>query len=160
HELLDWLSKLHKEEKGENLAELVAHMALMDILERNNEEKESDAVYLMTLHAAKGLEFPYVYMVGVEEETLPHRNSIMEDNLEEERRLAYVGITRAQKELTITHAAHRRRYGEDLECEPSRFLTELPEEDVEWQGGGRKVDEAKSKERGRAHLASLKDLLA
>ncbi|TNF35363.1 MAG: DNA helicase Rep [Gammaproteobacteria bacterium] len=160
HELLDWLSKLAKEEKGENLAELVAHMALMDILERNNEEKQSDAVYLMTLHAAKGLEFPYVYMVGVEEETLPHRTSIMEDNLEEERRLAYVGITRAQKELTITHAAHRRRYGEDLECEPSRFLTELPEEDIEWQGGGRKVDEAKSKERGRAHLASLKDLLA
>ena len=160
HELLDWLSRLAKEEKGENLGELVAHMTLMDILERNNEEEQADAVYLMTLHAAKGLEFPYVYMVGVEEETLPHRTSIMEDSLEEERRLAYVGITRAQRELTLTYATHRRRYGEDVECEPSRFLSELPEDEVEWEGGGREVDEEKSRERGRAHLASLKDLLA
>ncbi len=84
----------------------------------------------------------------------------MEDNLEEERRLAYVGITRAQKELIITHAKNRRRYGEDVECEPSRFLAELPEDDVEWEGGGRTVDKEASKERGRAHLSSLKDMLA
>ena len=160
HELLDWLGRLAEEEKGETLGELVAHMTLMDILERNNEEENADAVYLMTFHAAKGLEFPYVYMVGVEEETLPHRTSIMEDSLEEERRLAYVGITRAQRELTLTYATHRRRYGEDIECEPSRFLAELPEEEVEWIGGNREVDEEKSRERGRAHLASLKDLLA
>jgi ATP-dependent DNA helicase Rep len=159
-ELLDWIQKLEQEEKGETLAELVAHISLMDILERNNEEKSPDAVHLMTLHAAKGLEFPFVYLVGVEEETLPHRTSIMEENLEEERRLAYVGITRAQKQLTITYASRRRRYGEDLECEPSRFLTELPEEHIEWQGGGRKADPETSKARGRAHLASLKDMLA
>ncbi len=160
YELLDWLSRLYKDEKGETLGELVAHMSLMDILERNKEEEKSDAVNLMTLHAAKGLEYPYVFMVGVEEESLPHRTSIMEDNLEEERRLAYVGITRAQKELIITHAKNRRRYGEDVECEPSRFLAELPEDDVEWEGGGRTVDKEASKERGRAHLSSLKDMLA
>jgi ATP-dependent DNA helicase Rep len=160
YELTDWLARLYKDEKGENLGELVAHMSLMDILERNKEEAKEDMVSLMTLHAAKGLEFPYVFMVGVEEECLPHRTSIMEENLDEERRLAYVGITRAQKELTITYAKHRRRYGEDVECEPSRFLTELPEEEVEWEGGGRKVDEVVAKERGRSHLAALKDMLA
>jgi len=159
-ELLDWLSRLYKNEKGETLGELVAHMSLMDILERNKEEEQVDSVSLMTLHAAKGLEFPYVFMVGVEEESLPHRNSIMEDNLEEERRLAYVGITRAQKELTITYAKHRRRYGEDMECEPSRFLVELPEDEVDWEGGGHKVDEEVAKQRGRDHLAALKDMLA
>jgi ATP-dependent DNA helicase Rep len=158
-ELLDWLRKLEQEEKGDTLGELVAHITLLDIMERNNEEKSPDAVHLMTLHAAKGLEFPYVYLVGVEEETLPHRNSIMEDNIEEERRLAYVGITRAQKQLTITHAARRRRYGEDIECEPSRFLNELPEQHIERQGGGRKLDPETSKARGRAHLAALKDML-
>ncbi len=160
YELLDWLDRLYRDEKGENLGELVAHMSLMDILERNKEEAQTDAVSLMTLHAAKGLEFPYVFMVGVEEETLPHRTSIMEDNLEEERRLAYVGITRAQKELFITYAKHRRRYGEDIECDPSRFLNELPEDEIEWQGGGRKVDEVTAKKRGRDHLAALKDMLA
>jgi len=160
YELTDWLARLYKDEKGKTLGELVAHMSLMDILERNKEESNTDAVSLMTLHAAKGLEFPYVFMVGVEEETLPHRTSIMEDNLEEERRLTYVGITRAQKELVITYAKRRRRYGEDIECEPSRFLTELPEDEIEWEGGGRKLDEATSKQRGRDHLAALKDMLA
>ena len=159
-ELLGWLSRLAKDNKGDNLGEMLAHMALMDILERNQEEDKTDAVRLMTLHAAKGLEFPYVYMVGVEEDCLPHKNSLKEDSLEEERRLAYVGVTRARQELTITHAKHRRRYGEDMECEPSRFLYELPEDELEWEGGGRKLDEETSKARGKAHLASLKDLLA
>lgn len=160
YELTDWLARLYKDEKGKNLGELVAHMSLMDILERNKEEASDDVVSLMTLHAAKGLEFPYVFMVGVEEETLPHRTSIMEENLDEERRLAYVGITRAQQELTITYAKHRRRYGEDIECEPSRFLNELPEDEIDWEGGGRKVDEVQAKQRGRDHLAALKDMLA
>ncbi len=159
YELTDWLARLYKDEKGKNLGELVAHMSLMDILERNKEEAKEDMVSLMTLHAAKGLEFPYVFMVGVEEDCLPHRTSIMEENLDEERRLAYVGITRAQKELTITYAKHRRRYGEDIECEPSRFLKELPEDEIEWEGGGRTPDAETSKQRGRDHLAALKELL-
>jgi len=160
YELLDWLSRLYKDEKGENLGELVAHMTLMDILERNKEEDKTDAVSLMTLHAAKGLEFPYVFMVGVEEESLPHRTSIMEDSLEEERRLAYVGITRAQRELAITYATHRRRFGEDMECEPSRFLSELPEDDILWEGGRHKLDEETSKSRAKDHLAAMRNMLA
>ncbi len=159
YELVDWLARLYKDEKGKNLGELVARMTLMDILERNKEEEKEDMVSLMTLHAAKGLEFPYVFMVGVEEESLPHRNSIMEENIDEERRLAYVGITRAQKELTITYVKKRRRYGEDIDCEPSRFLSELPSDDIDWEGGEHEVDKVAAKERGRNHLAALKDML-
>lgn len=158
NDVLDWLQKLYDAGKSEKLGDLVAHMCLMDILERNQEDKAVDAVSLMTLHAAKGLEFPYVYMVGVEEELLPHRTSLMEDNIEEERRLAYVGITRAQRNLIITHASQRSRYGESVDCEPSRFLTELPEDELEWMGGGRKLDEATSKSRARDHLDMMKNL--
>ena len=99
-------------------------------------------------------------MVGVEEESLPHRNSIMEDNLEEERRLAYVGITRAQRELAITFAKQRRRYGEDVECDPSRFLYELPDDDVLWEGGKNKLDPETSKSRAKDHLTAMRNMLA
>ena len=157
-DVLDWLQRIADKEKGETLAEMVAHMCLMDILERNNEDEDLDAVSLMTYHAAKGLEFPNVYMVGVEEELLPHSSSIMEDNIEEERRLTYVGITRAKRNLTITYAKKRQRYGESVECEPSRFLDELPEDDLEWTGGGRQLDEETSKKNARSHLDMMKSM--
>ena len=114
----------------------------------------------MTLHAAKGLEFPHVFMVGVEENILPHRSSIEEDSLEEERRLAYVGITRAQKTLTLTYASKRRRAGEWESCEPSRFLSELPHEDLEWDKPGAVQNPQIRKQRGQAHLAQLRGLLS
>jgi ATP-dependent DNA helicase Rep len=133
-------------------------MSLMDILDRNQEEKELDGVQLMTLHAAKGLEFPNVFLVGMEEELLPHRTSLEEDNIEEERRLAYVGITRAQQSLALTYATKRQRYGEEMECEPSRFLNELPEEHLEWDDR-REVSPEERKETGRAHLANIRGLL-
>jgi ATP-dependent DNA helicase Rep len=158
-EVLDWMGRLTGEGNEERtLGDLVTHMTLMDILDRNNEDEASDAVQLMTLHAAKGLEFPHVYLVGMEEELLPHRTSLEEDNVEEERRLAYVGITRAQQSLTMTYATKRQRFGEDLECEPSRFLNELPEEHVEWEDR-REVSPEERKETGRAHLDNLKSLL-
>jgi len=116
-------------------------------------------VHLMTLHAAKGLEFPHVFLIGMEEELLPHRTSIEEGNVEEERRLAYVGITRARETLTFTLATRRKRYGEMLECEPSRFLKELPQEDLVWEGAGAEVDPQQRQERGAAHLANVRGLL-
>ena len=160
-DLIDWLGALQKGELQEKtLTEMVAHLTLMDLIERQNEEEDQDQVHLMTLHSAKGLEFPHVFLVGMEEELLPHRSSIEEDNIEEERRLAYVGITRAQQSLTLTYAAKRKRFGEMIPCEPSRFLQELPEEDLRWEGRGRQLSAEEKQERGTAHLANLKSLLS
>jgi len=90
-----------------------------------------ECIQLMTLHSSKGLEFPIVFLVGLEENLFPSRMSIEEDNLEEERRLCYVGITRARKKLYISHAQMRRQYGTENYCMPSRFLNEIPEEVIE-----------------------------
>lgn len=139
---------------------VIAKLVLLDILEQQNEEDDSDKVQLMTLHASKGLEFPHVFMIGLEEELLPHRSSIEEDNIEEERRLMYVGITRAQKSLTMTLAATRKQYGEQIDCMPSRFLDELPEEDLEWEGMGEERSQEEKKAIGKAHLSNLKALLS
>ncbi|CAA9484525.1 MAG: ATP-dependent DNA helicase UvrD/PcrA [uncultured Rubrobacteraceae bacterium] len=89
---------------------------------------EGGSVTLMTLHNAKGLEFDHVFVVGMEEGTFPHSRSLDEQNLEEERRLAYVGITRAKKTLTLTHAKLRSNWGEREYRMPSRFLSEIPDE--------------------------------
>jgi len=160
-ELFDWLGRMARDDDGEerDLAELVARVALIDMLDRNDDDEAGDCVALMTLHAAKGLEFPHVFMAGVEEETLPHRASLAEDRIEEERRLMYVGITRAQKTLAITYARQRRRWGEDIDCEPSRFLAELPEADVEWEGRGPEPDSETRLARGREQFAGLRALL-
>lgn len=159
-ELLDWLKRLSKNDDNteKSLAEIVAKIMLMDILERQDEQEASDQVSLMTLHAAKGLEFPHVFLIGVEENILPHQNSIETGNIEEERRLAYVGITRAQRTCTFSYCTHRKRYGEISECEPSRFLNELPADDLEWVSK-KKLDPEEQKQRGKASLAHLKSML-
>jgi ATP-dependent DNA helicase Rep len=160
NELIGWLEALHKGALQEGtLPEMVAHLTLMDVLERQDEEEGGDRVSLMTLHAAKGLEFPEVFLVGMEEELLPHRSSIEDDNIEEERRLAYVGITRARNRLNFSLARHRRRYGEQVLCEPSRFLDELPSADLH-RVDQEPMDASERRERGRAHLSALKELLA
>ncbi|KAG1694781.1 Chromosome partition protein Smc [Nymphon striatum] len=95
--LKKWQNKLRYllvDEGKETLGEIIAHMSLMDLLERNQEEEEENAISLMTMHTAKGLEFPYVFLIGAEEEILPHANSMEDDGLEEERRLAYVDAVR------------------------------------------------------------------
>ncbi|HIN76229.1 MAG TPA: ATP-dependent DNA helicase Rep, partial [Rhodospirillales bacterium] len=122
------------------------------------DEKTGENVSLMTLHAAKGLEFPHVFLIGFEEDIIPHKNSVEDEAIEEERRLAYVGITRAQKTLTLSYCSHRSRYGEIISCEPSRFLDELPKEDLEWANAPQEPEV--QKERGKAHLAQLKNMLS
>ncbi len=157
NELLAWIGRLASDEArdgGKSLPDIVTHLTLMDILERNEEDK-ADGVQLLTLHAAKGLEFPHVFLVGMEEDLLPHKGSIEAGTIEEERRLAYVGITRAQRTLTFTYARRRQKYGEDTDCEPSRFLGEIPPELLDWDTEGNPRREAKPEDR-RALLASLK----
>jgi ATP-dependent DNA helicase Rep len=160
-DLLDWLGRLRQGESPKHtLVDLVDHLTLMDVLDRQDEDAGGDRVHLMTLHAAKGLEFPQVFLVGMEEELLPHRTSIEEDSIEEERRLAYVGITRARAALTFTLARRRRRYGEWIQGEPSRFLGELPEDQLDWDGERRADSPEDRKARGRAHLSALKSMLS
>lgn len=120
----------------ENLNAAIAKLLLLDLLERQEEEDTGDRVQMMTLHASKGLEFPHVFLVGLEEELLPHRNSIDSGNIEEERRLMYVGITRAQRTLTLTLAGTRKQFGEKQETTPSRFIDEMPADDIEKEGFG------------------------
>jgi len=159
--LFKWVTEMLKGDDLDEemtLEQVVARLTLRDMLSRNESEEELDQVQLMTLHASKGLEFPYVYMIGMEEGLLPHQVSIDEDNVEEERRLAYVGITRAQKELTFTLAKERNQYGEVIKPTPSRFLNELPQEDVEWESGPKKRTDEQKKQLADKGIASLKAL--
>lgn len=138
----------------ENLNAAIAKLLLLDLLERQEEEDTSDQVQMMTLHASKGLEFPHVFLVGLEEELLPHRNSIDSGNIEEERRLMYVGITRAQRTLTLTLAGTRKQFGEKQETTPSRFLDEMPPEDVEKEGFGNATPEQVEK-KGKETISNI-----
>lgn len=159
-ELVNWIERMIDQDMEEkSIGDIAARLTLMDIMDRQADENQADAVHLMTLHAAKGLEFPHVFMVGMEEEILPHRTSIEEDSIEEERRLAYVGITRAQRSLVMTLANTRKRYGEKVDCEESRFLRELPSEDLIWMTEKTQVDPEERKERGKAHLSNIRDML-
>lgn len=157
-QLLDWIGSLVQKKPGSTLADALSTLLLIDRLE-NNDDSATDSVQLMTLHTAKGLEFPCVYLVGMEEGILPHRVSIEMDQIEEERRLAYVGITRAKQVLTLSLARQRRSGGENHVSSPSRFLEELPEAHLEWHGKNHR-DETKSKALAKSHLATLKTMFA
>ncbi|MHB8256489.1 MAG: UvrD-helicase domain-containing protein [Acidiferrobacterales bacterium] len=158
-DLLDWLRRLAARDGELSFAEAVARICLIGMLDNDEPDASADQVSLMTLHAAKGLEFPHVYLVGMEEGLLPHRTSVEQDTIEEERRLAYVGITRARRTLSFSFARRRKRYGEICDCEPSRFLSELPADDLEWQDETASADPQERQERADAHLASLRGML-
>lgn len=149
------------EEEGEtdDVESAISRLVLRDILDQQAEEDDTDRVQLLTLHASKGLEYPHVYIMGLEEDLLPHRNSIEVGTVEEERRLAYVGITRARRTLTLTLAKQRKAFGEMMECAPSRFLDELPQDILEWEGRADKEDPEKKHQRGASAIAGLRSLL-
>lgn len=143
-----------------NIESVIRKLVLLDLLEQQQEEEDTDKVNLLTLHAAKGLEFPYVYIMGLEEELLPHKNSIAAETIEEERRLMYVGITRARQGLTLTLAEQRKNGGQMRQMTPSRFLDELPQDELEWLGRKKKIAaNVDPKEQAQQYLANLKALL-
>lgn len=144
------------DQQEKTLKEVVQRLTLRDMMERGEENDDSDAVQLMTLHASKGLEFPYVYLIGAEESILPHQTSIDEENVEEERRLMYVGITRAQRELTFIVCKERRQFGELIKPSQSRFLDELPQDDIEWEVKKKPVTQEERMAKGQAHIANLR----
>ena len=153
-------STLERDEDGDmTIEDAIGKLVLRDMLERQQEEEDgAEGVQMMTMHASKGLEFPSVYIIGFEEEILPHRSSIEADTIEEERRLAYVGITRAKRNLALTFAAKRKQYGEVIDCSPSRFLDELPPEDLVWEGLEEAPVEVKAA-RGNDALANMRAML-
>jgi DNA helicase-2/ATP-dependent DNA helicase PcrA len=121
----------------ESLNAFLEHVSL--VTEAANADTQMDMVSLMTLHAAKGLEFDVVFLPGLEEGLFPHQRALDEGglkSLEEERRLAYVGMTRARKKLYLSHAANRRIYNQWQSSIPSRFISEIPDENLEKVGGG------------------------
>ena len=160
--LFDWVADMLKgDEFNEpmNLNQIVTRLTLRDMLERGEEEDDSDQVQLMTLHASKGLEFPHVFLIGMEEGILPHQTSIDEDNVEEERRLAYVGITRAQQNLWFSLCKERRQFGELIRPEPSRFLLELPENDLQWERDKPPLTAEQQQAKTQSHIANLRAIL-
>lgn len=161
-ELFSWVTQMlagSDVEEPMTLPEVVTRLTLRDMMERNEEEENTDQVQLMTLHASKGLEFPFVFLIGMEEGLLPHQTSIDEGNVEEERRLAYVGITRAQRELIFTYAQERRQFGDVARTEPSRFLRELPQDDLIWEKGKNQQSKEQIQQKGKVGVASLRDML-
>jgi len=154
-ELVEWFRAMQR--NGSGAGDLAAQLAL---LSHADGEDSGDGVRLMTLHSAKGLEFRFVYLCGVAEGTLPHAAVIEEGNVEEERRLFYVGMTRAKERLCLSYATRARRYGELRHDEPSRFLSELPPADLHWDGRDAEQDAEVRREVASSHLERLASLLS
>jgi ATP-dependent DNA helicase Rep len=151
----DWLGKKGDEEQ-KTLIDLTQTIALINMLDK--QDADLDAVQLSTLHAAKGLEFKHVFLIGIEEGVLPHREAEADNRIEEERRLMYVGITRAQRSLHLSYAEKRKQGRELIPCRASRFIDEMGREDLRFSGG--KNDSVPDKAAGADRLAALKAMLA
>ena len=151
-ELADWFDGPRTAGAGE----LAAALALLSHADKGD---AGNQVRLMSLHAAKGLEFRYVFIVGVEDGVLPHEASIDEGRLDEERRLLYVGITRAKEQLWLSHAREAQKWGDKLRLQPSRFLDELPAAELQRDGADPVADAERKQERATAGFAAIKALL-
>lgn len=143
----------------ERLQMTLQKLMLIDLLDGQSEQSDDNRVQLITLHAAKGLEFPYAYIIGLEEGYLPHHQSVEEEKVEEERRLMYVGVTRAQHRLTLSYATKRKRNGEIQDCQPSRFLSEMPEESLHWVDKQPEMSQEEKKGTAKQYLSAMKSLL-
>jgi DNA helicase-2/ATP-dependent DNA helicase PcrA len=142
----------------EGLSGFLAEVALDQDREEET-DTDKDGVTLITFHAAKGLEFPHVFLIGIEEGILPHDRSKLEGNLDEERRLFYVGVTRAMQALTITHCANRNKYGSSIPSHPSSFLKDLDPQYVEIVNYHQLANQPASEGTARSHFAKMRELL-
>lgn len=159
-EFLSWLGHIGEADDGTPtpLADVVRRLSLLDFANQSEKDIENQ-VHLLTLHAAKGLEFDHVYLAGMEEGLLPHHACLDDERIEEERRLLYVGITRARKSLALTYARKRRRGGEESDTTPSRFLDELPREEIDWPATTGQRDKAAAANENKAQVAALRAML-
>ena len=146
-ELADWFDG-----PKSSVGDLAAQMMLLSHADRG---EPGNAVRLMSLHGSKGLEFRAVFLVGLEDGTLPHEASMEEGRLDEERRLLYVGLTRAKEHLVLSHSLETKRWGDTIKLAPSRFLDELPQSDLQRDGADPEAEAESKKQRGRAHLAAM-----
>ncbi|MEQ1861296.1 MAG: UvrD-helicase domain-containing protein [Chthoniobacteraceae bacterium] len=144
---------------SDGLRGFLDEMMLRNEREEEKDEMKGDGVTLITLHAAKGLEFPNVYLIGVEEGVLPHDRSKLEGTVDEERRLLYVGITRAQKTLALTWCRSRFKYGSTMPCTASSFLKELPPEWVEHRNAGQILNTPVEHASGTDRFAAMKAMI-
>ncbi|SKA26349.1 UvrD-helicase domain-containing protein [Novilysobacter spongiicola] len=151
-ELADWFDG----GKGAGPGELAAQLALLSHADKGD---AGNQVRLMSLHGAKGLEFRYVFIVGVDDGNLPHEASIEEGRVDEERRLLYVGITRAKEQLWLSHSRQTQRWGDIIRLKPSRFFEELPAAEIQRDGADPVADAARKQERATASLAAIRALL-
>jgi DNA helicase II / ATP-dependent DNA helicase PcrA len=142
----------------EGLSGFLAEVALDQDREEET-DTDKDGVTLITFHAAKGLEFPHVFLIGIEEGILPHDRSKLEGNLDEERRLFYVGVTRAMQTLAITHCANRNKYGGSIPCHPSSFLKDLDPQYVDIVNYHQLANQPASEGTARSHFAKMRELL-
>ncbi len=162
----EFIQSIHQHERGaakHGLRGFLDSVALDDDFQRESEKEKAarkPGVWLITLHASKGLEFPHVYLVGLEDGLLPHRRSLEEDTLDEERRLLYVGITRAREQLTLTYCRQRIKWGQPLGVTPSRFIKELPSPPVQRIDHADIMNQPVSLDVAKAHFAALKAKLA
>ena len=160
-EVINWITNQLEGESYnglESLNSVINKMLLIDILDRD-QKKDEDKVQIITMHASKGLEFKKIYIMGMEEGILPHQQSIEDDSIEDERRLAYVAITRARENLTITMTKYRRKFGEKTTTIPSRFIDELPEVDLYWVGNEKECPEIR-KQNSRDNISALKNMFS
>ena len=154
-EFLAWIGR----GPGEiTLAERLRQLAIAEMVDRDVGDTRKQ-VQLMTLHAAKGLEFQAVFLTGMEEGLLPHRTSIEDEAIDEERRLAYVGLTRARSHLYLVHAARRRRFGQWECAEPSRFLAELPADLLDWDEPDSEASAERREAAASHHLNAMRALV-
>lgn len=156
--LQQWLAHIQAKNEDYDLGDIIHHLNLVERLEDQDNDSQA-TIHLMTIHAAKGLEFPYVYLIGLEEGSLPHYNNThTEKGIAEERRLAYVAMTRAKKNLTLSYANHKQSSKGKVKLMPSRFLEEIPKKFLQTQ---QQVPNSEQKKQEKAfYMERMKDLFA